>query len=91
MIKGQEKYVSKNTAKLIAELCSLNRMDNEKHDVECKVNEHNDSTMTFKKKWDLALIAMVKNQLLPFMIVLLGFNYLGVPQIVPILENLLKG
>lgn len=43
--------MNKNTAKLIAELCSLNRIDNEKHDVERKVNEEkDDSRMTFKKR-----------------------------------------
>lgn len=43
--------INKNMAKLIAELCSLNRIDNERHDVERKVNEEkNDSRMTFQKR-----------------------------------------
>lgn len=44
MIMGWGKKMNKNTAKLIAELCSLNRIDNEKHDIERKVNEEKDDS-----------------------------------------------
>lgn len=57
--------INKNMAKLIAELCSLNRIDNERHDVERKVNEEkDDSRMTFQKRWGLGFTYMVKSQLL---------------------------
>lgn len=51
MIMGWGKKMNNNAAKLIAELCSLNRIDNEKHDMERKVNEEkDDSRMTFKRR-----------------------------------------
>lgn len=64
MIMGYGKKTNKNTEKLIAELCLLNRIDNEKYDMERKFNEEDGSRMTFKKRWYLDLIFVVKSQLL---------------------------
>lgn len=57
--------MNKTTAKLIAELCSLDRIDNENHGMEGTVNdEKDDSRVTFQKRWDWGLIFVVKSQLL---------------------------
>lgn len=43
--------MNKTTAKLIAELCSLDRIDNENHGMERTVNdEKDDSRVTFQKR-----------------------------------------